>query len=107
MGRRLTESERALLDRMIEQDWSVDDLIEARLDETSVATSVGSGPDVALGSKPFEDDKLEKIFGEFEEYLKKSTMDDMKRLAAKRFSERRGLPESWAKKLLEQVKKRC
>ena len=100
------ESERNLLDRLIRREWSVDDLIEAKIDETSTATAAGSGTDRGLGATVrFKDDKLEKILGEYEDHLKKGTTKDDKD-DAEDYVERRGLPESWVRKLVEFTRKR-
>ncbi len=96
-----------LMDKVIRGDWSVGDLIEATLDETSVASNAGSGTDRAVGNTVrFGDEKLEKILGEFEEYLRKSKEDKAESLKAKTFSERRGLPDKWTRKLIEYVRRR-
>lgn len=97
--------ERKLLDRLIRREWSVDDLIEAKIDETSTATAAGSGTDKALGVERFKDEKLEKIFDEYEDFLKKSsTASDKEK--AEDYVERRGLPESWVSKLVEFTRRR-
>jgi hypothetical protein len=76
------------------------------MDETSVAASVGSGTDHAIGmvrSAPFRDDKLEKIFGEFEDYLKR-TSKPATTSEAHDFAERRALPESVEHKLIAWIR---
>jgi len=94
------------LDRVIRGDWSVGDLIEATVDETSCAANVGSGTDQKLGQNiRFPDKKLEKILDEFEEYLRKSKDKKAESLKAKTFAEKRGLPESWTRKLIDHVRK--
>jgi hypothetical protein len=96
-----------LLDKVLQGEWSVGDLIEATVDETSTAASVGSGRDQQLGPRiRFQDEKLEKILGEFEEYLRKSKEQKAESLKAKTFAERRGLPDSWTRRLIEHVRKR-
>lgn len=100
------ESERNFLDRLIRREWSVDDAIEAQLDETSTATAAGSGMDRSLGATVrFKDEKLEKILGEYEDYLKKGTTKGEKE-EAEDYVERRGLPDSWVSKLLEFTRRR-
>lgn len=95
------------LDKVIKGDWSINDLIEATVDETSVASNVGSGTDQKLGQTArFPDEKLEKILGEFEEYLRKSKEKKAESLKAKTFAEKRGLPGSWARRLIEHVRTR-
>jgi hypothetical protein len=96
-----------LLDKVLQGDWSVGDLIEATVDETSMATNVGNGPDAKLGQTVrFPDKKLEKILGEFEEYLRKSKEQKAESLKAKDYAEKRGLPDSWTRRLIEYVRKR-
>jgi len=107
---KLTEADKHLMNRLIQGVWSTDELIEASVDvdETSTASCVGSGTDRAIGTVspvvPFQDEKLEKILREFEDYLKTSTSKPT--TEAKRFGERRALPESWVLKLVEFARKK-
>ena len=105
----VTEVDQSLMDRVIHGDWSVDDLIESAVDETSTSVSVGTGPDRAVGVvppvSPFRDDKLEKIFREFEDYLLKNRRPATKDEAFL-FAERRALPEFVERKLIDWIRKR-
>jgi hypothetical protein len=94
------------MDRLIYEGWSADDMIELTVDEVSVAGSVGSGTDRRIGShlRYGFDDKLEKIFKEYEEFLARSKERSTPN-KLREFGESRGLPESLAKRLVERMKR--
>jgi hypothetical protein len=82
-----------MMDEVVSGRWSVDDMIEV-----SVAASVGSGTDMPLVHGPSKDDAMERIFKEFEEYVKKSGQVANAQVTHD-YSERRALPESVERKL--------
>lgn len=105
----VTDSDRTLMNKVISGDWSVDDLIESSLDETSVSGNVGTGPDTAIGAitpvAPFKDNKLERLFKEFEEYLSRTRKPATKKEVFE-FTERRALPESVERKFIAWIKEK-
>lgn len=93
------------MDLLIRKEWTVDDLIEAVVDEVSTAGNVGSGTDRKVGSSVrwrFSED-LEKILREFEDYLKK-TGKEASVAEARAFAAARHLPESLALKFINKVR---
>lgn len=103
----VTDSDQYKMNEVIQGRWSVSDLIESEMDETSVSAHVGSGTDRAIGmvrpTLPFQDDKLEKIFQEFEDYLKK-TSKAATTSEAHKFAECRAWPESVESKLIARIR---
>lgn len=86
----------------------MDDLIEAGVDEVSVAASVGSGPDRAIGMvrpRPFKDDALERLFKEFEGYLQR-TQRPPTTAEVYQFTQDRALPESVETKLRDWIRRK-
>jgi len=105
----VSDTDQQRMDEVIHGRWSVSDLIEAEMDETSVAASVGSGTDRAVGMvrpvTPFKDEKLEKIFQEFEDYLKRTSKSPTTS-EAHQFSELRALPEFVESKLIAWIRRK-
>jgi hypothetical protein len=103
----VTETDQSLMDRVIRGEWTVNDLIESAVNEISTAASVGSGSDRAIAAVPpvypFKDNKLEKLFKEFEDYLHRTKKSPTKDNAIQ-FAERRALPESVERKLIDWIR---
>lgn len=102
-------SDRESTEKFLRGEWSVDDLIESavdsEVDETSVAANAGSGTQRSLGYARYgADDKLEKIFQEFEEWVRYEREESSRR-NLKEYGRRRGLPESLAHKLAKRLQK--
>jgi len=67
--------------------WTVEDVLELHIDEISMATNVGTGPDKALGTAPYRDKKLEKIRRAYEEYLRRERTESSTRSVRRFFEE--------------------
>jgi hypothetical protein len=88
-----------MMDEVVSGRWSVDDMIEV-----SVAASVGSGTDRPLIHGQSKDEAMERIFREFEQYLRTSGQGANAKVTHD-YSERRALPESVEQKLRDFIRR--